>query len=127
MQRDMLMYTLDSALVGNNEGTIKAFDTSGVSDDEDDDKGSGIGIGYSTAAVFAVPGRKGVRLAHSEPISALAWYPLDTGIFFSAAGSKVLVWDANAAQPVTAATFDEVVFDLAPHIVSGRPIVAGLF
>ena len=82
--------------------------------------------GDSTAAVFAVPGRAGVRLAHSDPISALAWYPPDTGIFFSAGGTKVLVWDANAAQAVTAAAFDDTVFDLAPRIVSGRPIVAGL-
>lgn len=103
--------------MGNNEGTIKAFDTAGVADD---------GTGESTAAVFAVPGRAGVRLAHSDPVSALAWYPPDTGIFFSAAGSKVLVWDANAAQAVAAAPFDDAVFDLAPQIVSGRPLVAGL-
>ena len=70
-----------------------------------------------------------IECAHcpsKNAVRAVAWYPADTGIFFSAESTEMIVWDTNEAKPVSTASFDGVVLDVAPQIVASKPIVAGL-
>ena len=57
-------------------------------------------------------------------VRALAWYPTDTGVFFSAAGNKLTVWDTNAAAAAASAAFEGVLCDIAPVVAGTTPLVA---
>ena len=100
----------NSALVGGSSGKIKAYDLQSKDDDP----------------VFSVTSSTAPGVM-DDVIRALAWYPVDTGIFFSACGNDLIVWDTNAEKPIVSGSFDGKVIDIAPHLVLSKPIVAGLF
>lgn len=60
-------------------------------------------------------------------VTAVQWYPLDSGVFFSASADKRLfVWDANALECARAILFDGAVRAIAAVVgaASKKPIVA---
>ena len=101
---------MNSALVGSAESQIKCYDL-----DSSDDK-----------ALFCLHPGMAPKI-EDGPIRALAWYPADTGLFFSASESNMIAWDTNGEKPFKTVSFNGNILDVAPQIVLSKPLVARLY